>query len=146
MEGDGSVISTTLHFTTAGGLPAADSAFATANGCMQVHSALRRAQTPQVACGSHPFPHKCVMATNPLLVLSLLVSVSMMAPTPVQFANGERCALELAWEAEGGSIFCFGGGRGTQHHPAAPFPRTITVGCAVREVKDLKTWRRLSRM
>ena len=36
MEGDGSVISTTLHFTAASGLPAADSAFATANGCMQV--------------------------------------------------------------------------------------------------------------
>lgn len=36
MEGDGSGISTTLHFTAAGGLPAADSAFATANGCMQV--------------------------------------------------------------------------------------------------------------
>ena len=58
----------------------------------------------------------------------------------VQFANGERCALELAWEAEGGSIFCFGGGRGQQHHPAAPFPRTITVGCIIQGVKGSAAW------
>jgi hypothetical protein len=41
MEGDGSVISTTLHFTAAGGLPAGDSAFATANGCMQVRAVVK---------------------------------------------------------------------------------------------------------
>ena len=66
MEGDGSVISTTLHFTTAGGLPAADSAFATANGCMQVRTALRRAHTPQSRFWLTPFPTQVCDGNKPI--------------------------------------------------------------------------------
>jgi hypothetical protein len=66
MEGDGSTASTTLHFTAAAGLPAADSAFATANGCMQVRTALPSCQdlTSSFLQNTFTFPHHCLLATH----------------------------------------------------------------------------------
>jgi hypothetical protein len=126
LEGDGSRISTTLHFAAAAGLPAADSAFASANGCMQVgHLApAALAVVTYAACDA------CQQSSaKPGNWARAVQQVRLSGRRSLQFANGERCAVELSWEQAAGSSPWFGGSRkqAGQHHPAAPFPNSVTV-------------------
>jgi hypothetical protein len=68
-----------------------------------------------------------VAATLHLLPATWLpahAAVFHFATGTMALADGERCGLELSWRNEE-----VGGGQGKQQeqHPAAPFPRTVTV-------------------